>query len=98
MKNKLLARSARVVREAISKLKFPVESVHVCDKSKKSLALKIHKATYLGNLEQKKVNILFNDSEGLKNVKTTIWAQNKDYVYLKNNIQVPVHRIVDILI
>ncbi len=85
-------------RSEIPALSFPKEDVLDDDEWRKTRSRWIHKATSLGNLEQKKVNILFRDSEGEKRVFTTIWIQVGEYILLKDRVKLPVNRISRIVI
>lgn len=96
MDSTTLTKSVLIERDSLNKCRFPKSEVIDNAEDQKARSKKIHKATNLGNLEHKKVNIYFNDSEGLKHVYTTIWAQTKDVIILKNNVLIPVKRIVDI--
>ena len=57
---------------------------------------KISDAMLLGNSYHTKVSIVFCDDEGLKRVKTTIWANGNKYVCLKGGMWLPVDRILEI--
>jgi hypothetical protein len=85
-------------RNEIPALTFPVEDVLVDDEWKRTRSRWIHRATSLGNLEQKKVNILFRDNESEKRVFTTIWIQVGEYILLKDRVKLPVNRITRIVI
>lgn len=96
MSEELLAKSILVDRSAIASCKFPKGEVIDDSEEQRNRSRKIHNATRLGNLEQQKVNIYFRDTEGVKHVYTTIWAQTRDRVILKDNVYLPVHRIIEI--
>lgn len=85
-------------REEIPSLNFPNEDVLDDDLWRKTRSRWIHRATSLGNLEQKKVNILFRDDEKERRVFTTIWIQVGEYILLKDRIKLPVNRITRIII
>lgn len=87
-----------VDRNIIPTLKFPVEDVLDDELWRKTRSRWIHKATSLGNLEQKKVNILFRDDKTELRVFTTIWIQVGEYILLKDRIKLPVNRITRIVI
>jgi uncharacterized protein (UPF0248 family) len=94
-----ISESAKSIeREDISACIFPENDVLLDEESIKKRARKIHRATSLGNLEQQKVSIFFQDSEELKCLHTTIWAQTGAKIILKENVQLPVHRILEIKI
>ena len=54
----------------------------------------IHKATYLGNLKHQKVVISFNTGSNIYQVNTTIWLTYGNHIFLKDNVRVPVERIL----
>lgn len=96
MSEQLLANSTLVDRSKIASCNFPKGEVIDDPEEQRNRSRKIHNATRLGNLEQKKVNIYFRDKEGVKHLYTTIWAQTSNRIILKNNVTLPVHRIIDI--
>jgi len=53
----------------------------------------IIQAMRLGNIERYKVKIIFEDTESIKMVKTTIWAVTERRIVLKRGVVIPVHRI-----
>ncbi len=83
----------RIEKENIDKLKFPAQDVLSGSDDLKERRLMLHRATSLGNLQKHKVLIRFEDSEGLKEVYTTIWAITDNKVLLKAGRLIPVHRI-----
>lgn len=83
----------RVDKETIDKLKFPAQEVLTSNSDLKERQLMLHRATSLGNLQKHKVLIRFSDSEGLKEVYTTIWAITDQKVLLKAGRLIPVNRI-----
>ena len=85
-------------RTEILALNFPKEDVLDDDLWRKTRSRWIHRATSLGNLEQKKVNILFRDDEKERRVFTTIWIQVGEYILLKDRVKLPVNRITRIVI
>ena len=54
-------------------------------------------ATILGNSEHKKVKIVFQDDESVKQVETTIWASGQKFICLKGGKWIPIHRIIEII-
>ncbi|MFN7013266.1 MAG: hypothetical protein ACK4ON_03240 [Bacteroidia bacterium] len=82
-----------IEKEKISDLKFPSEEVL---KTKEEIAQRrsdLEKATTLGNAYRGKINIIFEDSEGLKKVNTTIWATTEKNIILKQGVTLPICRI-----
>lgn len=87
-----------IEKESVGRLHFPVNDVL---KEKESVAqrmIALHHATSLGNLDHHKVQILFEDTEGLKRVNTTIWAITEKRIILKNNRTIPINRIHSVVI
>ncbi|MBP6091413.1 MAG: hypothetical protein KA521_09175 [Crocinitomicaceae bacterium] len=62
-----------------------------------NLKQQIVNATLLGNNEHKKVSIIFQDDESVKQVETTIWASGEKFICLKGGSWIPIHRILEII-
>jgi hypothetical protein len=60
--------------------------------------LDLERATALGNVEHNKIKITFEDSEGLKQVETTIWATTDKRIILKGGVVIPIIRIHEVKI
>lgn len=82
-----------VRKENIHLLTFPTEEVLKEKDAIEKRVAALHHATSLGNLSQHKVDILFEDQEGVKRVKTTIWAIANRKIFLKDHRSIPIHRI-----
>lgn len=80
-------------KETISGLQFPLESVIQDESLLDNLRRKLERATALGNLMRGKSKIIFEDSEGLKFVETTIWATTSTSIVLKSGMTIPINRI-----
>ncbi len=80
-------------KEIIENLSFPKTEVLNDKVAIQERTENLHKATSLGNLHKHKVEILFEDREGLKRVNTTIWAVLGQRIYLKGARIIPVQRI-----
>lgn len=90
--------NARLIeKEEVGGLIFPQREVLSNDEQIRERYQKIHRATSLGNLEKYKVSIIFEDTEGLKKISTTIWAQTEKKIILKGGNSIPVQRIWDIV-
>lgn len=50
----------------------------------------------LGNIHHRKIRIVFQDEEGIKEVRTTIWAADDRFIVLKKGVSIPVDRVVEI--
>lgn len=85
--------AVRVDKETIDKLNFPLQEVLNSQADQNERKAVLHRATSLGNLQKHKVLIRFSDSEGLKEVYTTIWAVTDNKVLLKAGRLIPVNRI-----
>lgn len=85
-----------IEKEIINQLQFPAQEV-LADKTEiEQRTAALHRATSLGNLEKHKVFISFLDSEGLKQVFTTIWAVTDNKAILKGGRVLPVNRILSV--
>ncbi len=82
-----------VEKEAIEKLDFPAQDVLLLRERVEERRSEVEKAMRLGNMFKGKVKIVFEDSEGLKMVETTIWSLTDKNVVLKNGILLPIHRV-----
>ena len=87
---------ASIEKENISGLKFPESDVLTSTDDQKMRAANLDKALKLGNLEHGKIKIIFEDSEGMKQVDTTVWGVTDKRVILKQGAVVPIHRIHEV--
>lgn len=85
-----------VEKENISGLKFPDTDVLNSKEEIKSRTANLERALKLGNLEHNKIKIIFEDSEGIKQVNTTVWGVTDKRVILKQGIVIPIHRIHEV--
>jgi uncharacterized protein (UPF0248 family) len=85
-----------IEKENISGLKFPENDVLTSQDDKKIRMANLEKALKLGNLEHGKIKIIFEDSEGVKQVDTTVWGVTDKRVILKQGAVVPIHRIHEV--
>ncbi len=85
-----------VQKEEISNLVFPNESIERTEEQTKDLNNKLQHAMSLGNLHHTKIKIIFKDSEGLKEVETTVWVASDHFITLKAGVSIPVRRIVEV--
>ena len=86
-----------VEKEMISSLKFPSEDVERSKDQTKILFHKLSRSMVLGNIHRTKMKIIFEDSEGRKEVRTTIWAVGDKNIVLKKGVIIPINRVVDII-
>ena len=87
-----------IEKEEISKLKFPSSEVLISDEQKSMRNQHVHNGMKLGNNHRSKVKIIFEDSEGIKAVETTIWFGTDHSISLKGGTIIPLHRVHDIRI
>ena len=87
-----------VSKESISNLTFPTTEVLKLKEAIDSRMLDLERATALGNVEHNKIKITFEDSEGLKQVETTIWATTDKRIILKGGVVIPIIRIHEVKI
>lgn len=83
-----------VEKESVAGLHFPAEEILRSDHDKKLRREALERANALGNLEHYKVKIYFADEGGEKLLHTTIWGVTDQVVLLKQNIILPIHRII----
>jgi hypothetical protein len=91
-----LKKPTPIDKENISGLKFPDSDVLTSKDEIKIRTANLDKALKLGNLEHGKIKIVFEDSEGLKQVDTTVWGVTDKRVILKQGAVVPIHRIHEV--
>ncbi len=88
-----------IEKEEVSSLHFPSEPISIrTEQEQKELIAKLKTATTLGNVHHNKIKIIFQDDEGLKEVRTTIWATGDRHIVLKKGTFIPINRIVDIVL
>ncbi|MFY9310355.1 MAG: hypothetical protein WAQ28_15020 [Bacteroidia bacterium] len=85
-----------IEKENIRDLKFPDNEVLSSTDAIKIRQSNLDRALKLGNLEHNKIKIVFEDSEGLKQVETTVWGVTDKRVILKQGVLIPIHRIHEI--
>lgn len=85
-----------IEKENIRGLKFPDSEVLSSKDAIKIRQSDLDRALKLGNLEHNKIKIVFEDSEGLKQVETTVWGVTDKRVILKQGVLIPIHRIHEV--
>jgi hypothetical protein len=85
-----------IEKENITGLKFPEADVLNSKEDVKARFMDLERALKLGNLEHNKIKIIFEDSEGMKQVDTTVWGVTDKRVILKQGIVIPIHRIHEV--
>lgn len=85
-----------IEKENISGLKFPDMDVLTSKDEVKMRFTNLERALKLGNLEHNKIKIIFEDSEGIKQVNTTVWGVTDKRVILKQGVVIPIQRIHEV--
>ncbi len=85
-----------IEKEYIASLHFPDQEVLISPEEIKQRKADAEQGSVIGNGYRSKVSISFKDAEGLKQVETTIWAVTNKRVILKNNMTIPLHRIIKV--
>jgi len=83
-----------IEKESVGSIHFPAEEILATENERSSRREGIDRAISLGNLEHYKVKIYFADDNGEKVVHTTIWAVTDKSILLKQNVVIPIHRII----
>lgn len=80
-------------KEFVRDLSFPKDDVLASIEERRQRRMELDRALILGNVDHSKVNIFFSDSEGVKQVETTIWAVTEERIILKSGMVIPIRRI-----
>lgn len=83
----------KIEKENISGLKFPNVEVLYSQETINERAAELKRALSLGNLEQTKIRIYFEDENSFKVVDTTVWGVTDKRVILKQGVVIPINRI-----
>ncbi|MDO8998965.1 MAG: hypothetical protein Q7W45_04295 [Bacteroidota bacterium] len=82
-----------IEKEQIENLKFPATEVLNDIMQIKERREELDRALTLGNLEQFKIRIYFEDDISCKVVETTVWGVTDKRVILKQGVVIPIHRV-----
>lgn len=85
-----------IEKENINGLKFPDSEVLKSQDDIKMRLSNLERALKLGNLEHNKIKIVFEDSDSLKQVETTVWGITDKRVILKQGLVIPIQRIHEV--
>lgn len=85
-----------IEKENICNLKFPEKEVLKSNDDIMTRARNLERALKLGNLQHSKIKIVFEDTQGIKQVETTIWGVTDKRIILKHGILIPIHCIHEI--
>lgn len=95
--NAVITKSATLVaKEKVSKLIFPTSDVILSEEKQSERKTRIVRAMKLGNNKKFKVKIIFEDTESLKKVETTVWGVTEKNIILKQGTLIPIQRIHEI--
>ena len=83
----------KIEKENISGLKFPNSEVLDDQEKIDERTSELKRALTLGNLEQTKIKIYFEDENSCKVVETTVWGVTDKRVILKQGVVIPINRI-----
>lgn len=83
----------KIEKEMISGLRFPEGEVLTGEHDKQERAAELARALTLGNLEQTKIRIYFEDDTNCRVVETTVWGVTDKRVILKQGVVIPINRI-----
>ena len=83
-------------KEKVAELHFPESDVLVSSDDIQRRTYELERASQLGNGDHVKIKIIFEDTDSIKQVETTVWAVTKERVVLKHGITIPIRRIHEI--
>lgn len=87
-----------IEKECLNQLKFPKFYPELSLDKKILLLEKLKKALVIGNTDKVKCSIVFNDSDGLKQINTTIWEYDDEFISLKSGMTLNLKFIEDIIL
>lgn len=82
-----------IEKEQVEFLKFPEMEVLSSPDEISRRNHDLERALSLGNNEQIKIRIFFEDNTSAKYVETTVWGVTDKRVILKQGMVIPIHRI-----
>jgi len=85
-----------VQKEDVNQLNFPNEEVLLKAEAIEQRRISLEQAVVLGNTYKGKAKIVFEDSEGVKQIETHIWGLTDKRVILKQGIVIPINRIHEV--
>jgi len=85
-----------IEKEDIIDFSFPKGDVLDSNEKRLEREDRIKRGMRLGNNMKRKVKIIFEDTEGLKKVETTIWGFTDKNVILKKTTIIPIRRIHEV--
>ena len=85
-----------VQKEDIKLLNFPDREVLLNADAIEQRRILLERAVVLGNTYKGKTKLVFEDSEGVRQVETHIWGLTDKRVILKQGIVIPINRIHEV--
>lgn len=85
-----------VQKEDVSHLIFPNSEVLSSSEASDLRRKTLEQAVVLGNTYKGKTKIVFEDTDGIKQIETHIWGLTDKRVILKQGIVIPIHRIHEV--
>lgn len=85
-----------IEKEKVAELHFPDNEVLLTSEDVQRRTYELERASQLGNGDHVKIKIIFEDTDNIKQVETTVWAVTKERVVLKHGITIPIRRIHEI--
>lgn len=82
-----------IERQDLNGLHFEDGDVHSSEELRQARWQLLHKATFEGNIEERKVTIYVTAREGHFAIHTTLWACTEDKVVFKNGEELPIRAI-----
>lgn len=95
--NTATANAMVIDKEFVRDLSFPKDDVLPSVEERRQRRMELDRALILGNVDHSKVKIFFSDSEGFKQVETTIWAVTEERIILKSGMVIPIRRIHEVV-
>ena len=96
MANTSTAIISPIQKEEVSQLNFPTEEVLIHTEAVEQRRMALERAVVLGNTYKGKTKLVFEDSEGIKQIETHIWGLTDKRVILKQGIVIPINRIHEV--
>jgi hypothetical protein len=83
----------KIEKEEVEKLRFPESEVLTSLELKDKRRSDLDRALSMGNIDQIKIRIYFEDDQSQKFIETTVWGVTDKRVILKQGMVIPIHRI-----
>jgi hypothetical protein len=87
-----------IQKELLETIHFPHEEVLSDAVLIQFRKYEAQRAMKLGNTYKDKVKVVFEDTEGIKMIETTVWGMTDNDLIFKRGMMVPLNRIHEIII